>query len=335
MWQVLGQDRAVRLLQNSIDAGRVSHAYLFSGPRHVGKSTLARELAKALNCQQPDRPCGACRSCRKIDSAIHPDVQVISLEDGARNISIDAVRALQESVALRPFEGSAKVYILEEAERLSEAAANSLLKTLEEPPPSVVMVLTTRNSATLLPTIVSRCQQLELRPAPVEVLKEALIAQHGVDPERARLVAALAEGRLGWAIQAASDDGLLERRAELIGRLRDIPAAGRVAQFAYAAELATLHSKDGEGARTVLETWQSWWRDLLLYRVGLRELVINVDLRDRLAEDALCYPTEVLGRMVQAIQETISLLAQNVNARLALEVLMLRLPRGSRIGSLR
>lgn len=333
MWQVLGHDKAVRLLQNSIDAGRVSHAYLLSGPRNTGKSTLAREFAKALNCRESDRPCGACRSCRKIDGMAHPDVQVLSLEEGARNISIDAVRELQGGVSLRPFEGSHKVYILEEAERLSEAAANSLLKTLEEPPPSVVLVLTTTNIATLLPTIVSRCQQVELRPVPVSIIEDSLVKQNGVEPARARLLAALSRGRMGWAVRAASDAELLPRREQLLQRLTALPRENRVARFAYAAELATLHGRDAEDARGVLETWQSWWRDLLLYRIGLAHLVVNVDFRDRLATEAQRYPVGALGRMVETIQQTITLLSQNVNARLALEVLMIRLPQGSQRGS--
>jgi DNA polymerase III subunit delta' len=334
MWQVLGHDRAVRLLRNSIDTGRVSHAYLLSGPKHVGKLTLALELAKALNCREPDRPCGACRSCRKIAGMVHPDVRVIGPGEGAKNIGIEAVRELQDRVALRPFEGSRKVYILKEAERLSEAAANSLLKTLEEPPPSVVMVLTTLNSATLLPTIVSRCQQVELRPVPASVVEGALLKRYQVEPERARLLTALARGRIGWAIRAASDAELVTKRAELLERLVALPKADLVARFAYAAELATLHGRDAEGARGVLETWQSWWRDLLLYRVGLAELIVNVDFRDRVAGEARRYPVEALGRTVELLQRTITLLAQNVNARLALEVLMLRLPRGSQIGSI-
>jgi DNA polymerase III subunit delta' len=333
MRQVLGHDKAVRLLQKSIDAGRVSHAYLFSGPRHVGKSMLARELAKALNCREPERPCGICRSCRKIDGMVHPDVQVINPGDGARNIGIEAVRDLQERVALRPFEGTHKVYIVEEAERLSEAAANALLKTLEEPPPSVVLVLTTLNSATLLPTIVSRCQQVDLRPVPAGVVEGLLLDRYQLEPERARLLTALARGRIGWAIRAASDAELVTRRAELLERLVALPKADLVARFAYAAELATLHGRDAESARGVLETWQSWWRDLLLYRVGLARLVVNVDFRERVSAEARRYPVEVLGRMVELLQRTIALLAQNVNARLALEVLMLRLPRGSQIGS--
>ena len=327
MWQVTGHERAVHLLRNSIDSGRVSHAYLFSGPRHVGKVTLALELARALNCQETGAPCGHCLSCRKVEKGVHPDVQLLALEEGSKNIGIDAVRKLQESVALRPAEGRKKVYIIEEAERLSEAAANCLLKTLEEPPPSVVMVLTTQDATMLLPTIVSRCQRIDLGPVPVAEIESALVGHRGLQPEQARTLAALARGGIGWALRVASNPKALERRGEQMDKLISLSRAGRVARLGYAAELATLYGRDPEAARGALEMWQSWWRDLLLTRLGLARMVVNVDQGERLEAEALRHSVETLGRMVMAIQDTISMLAQNVNARLALEVLMLRLPR--------
>ena len=329
MWQVIGHQRPVRLLQNSIEANRVSHAYLLSGPRQVGKLTLAREFAKALNCLEPDPPCGQCRSCRKIERGLHPDVQAIELEEGSKNISIDAVRRIQDGVALRPAEGRVKVYIIEEAERLSEPAANSLLKTLEEPPPSVVMVLTTLDANMLLPTLVSRCQQVDLLPVPAEAVEAAVRQRLGGDADRARLIAAIARGKVGWALEAARNPATLNRRAELMDRLIALPEANRVTRFAFAAELATIYSRDPEAAKGILESWQSWWRDLMLSRLGMEDLVVNADLRDHLRARARHYSVESLGRMVKSVQETISLLAQNVNARLALEVLVLDLPRGT------
>lgn len=326
MWQVVGHDRAVHLIRNSVDTNRVSHAYLLSGPRHVGKSTLAGDLARALNCLEPDRPCGRCRSCRKIEGSIHPDVQLLELEEGAKSISIDAVRRLQDGVALRPFEGRVKVYIIEEAERLSEPAANALLKTLEEPPASVVMVLTTLDPTLLLPTLVSRCQQVDLRPVPAATVEAALIQRHEMPPQQARLLAALSRGRVGWALRAASDPKVLERRKENLERLAALPSTRRVARLAFAGELATLYGRDPERARGTLETWQWWWRDLLLSRLGLSEMVVNVDFRERLVAEAREYSLETLGQMARGVQETISLLAQNVNARLAIEVLLLSVP---------
>lgn len=327
MWQIIGHDRPVHLLQKSVESGRVSHAYLFSGPRHVGKLTLALELAKALNCQERDRPCGRCRSCQKIERGVHPDVQVVDLEEGAKNIGIEVVRGIQDGVALRPSEGQAKLYIFVEVERLSEAAANALLKTLEEPPPSVVMVLTALDPSALLPTMVSRCQQVDLLPVPTRIIEEELRRRTGMAAEEARLLASLSRGRVGWALRAIANGSVLRRRAAALERLAALPGASRVDRLSYAAELASLWGRDLEAAQELLESWQSWWRDLLLCRLGLGDRVTNLDMRERLEAEAGRYSAESLGRMVKAIQETASLLAQNVNTRLALEVLLLEVPR--------
>ncbi len=330
MWQIVGHDRVIRLIQKSIEANRISHAYLLSGPRQVGKFTFAREFAKALNCLEPGSPCGRCRSCQKIDRGVHPDVQVIDLEDGSKSISIEAIRRIQEGVALRPAEGRTKVYILLDVERLSEPAANALLKTLEEPPPSVVLVLTTLDASMLLPTLVSRCQQVELLPVPKQEIERTLVQAHGVPADRARLVATLAGGRVGWALQTISNPAMLDKRRELLNRLADFPATDLITRFSFAEELASIYSRDPEEVRTVLDSWKFWWRDLLLTRLGLRDLVVNVDLEEKLINACRDYSIETLSRMVGAIQETISMLSQNVNPRLSLEVLVLNVPRGSK-----
>ena len=126
----------------------------------------------------------------------------------------------------------------------------------------------------------------------------------------------------------ASNPVLMDRRLELRNRLADLPAADRVSRFAFAAELANLYSREPEVVRDILETWQFWWRDLLMCRLGLRDLVINVDLEDRIDKISSSYPVEKLGSMVSAIQATISMLSQNINPRLSLEVLMLNVPGG-------
>ena len=150
MWSVIGQTRAVSLLQRSLERGSLAHAYLFVGPAHVGKMTLALNLAQALNCAAAEPPCGQCLSCQKIASAKHADVQIVGLNrDGDSDeprpraeISIDQIRQVQHSASLPPFEGRHKVFIIDGAELLSTEAANCLLKTLEEPVGKVIFLLT-------------------------------------------------------------------------------------------------------------------------------------------------------------------------------------------------
>ncbi len=206
MWQVVGQAKAVNLLQRSLENGRLAHAYLFVGPRHVGKMTLALNLAQALNCQEEERPCGSCRSCSRIALGHHPDVQVLGRNHSAdapkKEIGIDQMREIQHAASLRPYEGSYRVFIIDGAEHLSEEAANSLLKTLEEPAADVVFLLLTTDEGLLPSTIVSRCQKIELPPIPTKTIEQALIEHWGATEERARGLARMCHGGLGWAISA-------------------------------------------------------------------------------------------------------------------------------------
>ncbi|HEX78942.1 MAG TPA: AAA family ATPase, partial [Dehalococcoidia bacterium] len=210
MWRVIGQERAVTMLQQSLEKGNMAHAYLFTGPRCVGKTTLALELAKALNCEADEPPCGECGSCRKIDRRQHADVQVIGLnsdndaneEKQQTEISIERIRRLQHSASLPPFEGRCRVFIIDGAEFLSIEAANCLLKTLEEPEEKVVFVMLTAKRSFIPETVISRCQWLKLAPVSAWEIEKELNERWGVEPQKARLLARLCRGCIGWAISA-------------------------------------------------------------------------------------------------------------------------------------
>src|SRR5579859_3273957 len=202
MWNVLGHDRTVRLLQRALERNTMPHALLFVGPSGIGKTHLARELAKALNCVGEDSPCQRCVHCRQIDADSHPDVTLVERPDGKESIAILQVRELRETSSLRPFQGKQKVYVIAGAESLTAQAADALLKTLEEPQRQVTIVLTALDSSALPETIVSRCRVMALQPVETPQLVEALKARK-LEQTTAENIARLAQGNVGWALQAA------------------------------------------------------------------------------------------------------------------------------------
>ncbi len=336
MWQVVGQDRTLLLLQRSLEKGAIAHAYLFTGPPHVGKMTLALNLAQALNCEASEPPCGDCSSCQRIGSAKHADVQIIGLTSAGNTgeaktrteISINQIRQVQHQANLPPFEGKCKVFIIDGAEHLSIEAANCLLKTLEEPVGRVVFILLTANDSLLPATVISRCQRLELLPIATGEVETALSGCWGIEPQKAKLLARLCHGCFGWALSAALDDSLLEQRSERLDRLLDIIIGDYEERFTYAAELADQFSRRRGLVWEILDLWLDFWRDLLLVKVGFGEAITNVDLEAKLADLARDFSLVEIRAVISSLQAAGDELQQNANPRLVLEVLMLGMPRG-------
>ena len=322
MWQVVGHKQAVDQLKGALASGRVAHAYLLTGPPQIGKRSLALDFAQALNCLNEEKPCGQCLACSKIAHGNHPDVQVIEGEGGT--IKIDQMRTLRREAALFPLEGRWKIYIIRQMEQATTEAANCLLKTLEEPPPHVVLMLTASEAEALLPTIVSRCQVINLRPLATETVQRSLQERWGVDVERARLLARLSGGRLGWAVVASQNDAILSRREKYLDQMMKLMGQGRVERMEYVQQL----SHDPEALRELLQLWLSWWRDLLLTASGSSAEIINIDREDTLRAQAERYSVDQVRDFVEALRAAAWRLEHNANTRLTLEVLMLSLPTG-------
>jgi DNA polymerase-3 subunit delta' len=318
--QIVGHRWAVDLFKRQVATARVPHALLLTGPLNVGKSTLARYFAQYLNCRGEDRPCGRCVSCFKVVSGNHPDVRI--WDDDTETIKIDEIRALQHELSLSRYEGQYRVAILCNFERATLSAANALLKTLEEPAPQVVLILTASDSGVLLPTIVSRCQGLALRALPTPDVIEALQRRWQATPEQAEVLAQLAAGRLGWAVRALEDKSVLERRQQYLNDLLDLLRMSRSDRLNYAAEL----SRDSALLRETLLGWLTIWRDMLLLQSGSQTKILNLDWQETLqnlaGQSTLTQVEEMVTRLRAALENT----GYNVNPRLNLETVLLKIP---------
>jgi DNA polymerase-3 subunit delta' len=327
MWDIIGHRQIITLLENSLQQGSLAHAYLFTGPRHIGKRTLANGLAQAVNCDSAKPPCNACTSCQRIAKGKHADVQVIDLvSEEKRDIGIEQIHEMQTAAHLPPYEGKHRVFIINNVERLSQEAANSLLKTLEEPLPRVLMILLCSKESALLPTILSRCQRLELKPLSRAFLQDALVKSYGMEPDKAQLLSRLSGGCPGWAIQAMSDEKLLWARDERLGVLEDVITSGALKRLAYAGELAASFGKNRERVTEILAFWVQWWHDILLIKSGNCRLLMNIDHQDLLRRQASALNLRQIVDFIRCLQSTSRYLEQNANPRLALELLMLRMP---------
>ncbi len=328
-WGVVGHEHSIDMLRRALATQQVRHAYLFTGPQHIGKALLTQRFAQTLLCTggpdahvAPLDPCNTCLSCRKVLHGNHPDIHIVTRVPDKQFILIEQVRALQSDSSRRTLEGRRNIFIILDAHEMNPQAANCLLKTLEEPEPDVILLLTVPDAGLLLPTILSRVQQIPMQLLTTVQVKTALEQRWEVEPKEAELISALAAGRMGWAVQAVEDDDMLTERRAQLELLTKVPSLSRVQRF----EMAQRLSADAEKVQAILELWLLWWRDIVLAANACLNLTVNVDMRDLLETQAAKIGTTVAERMVRTILQTMESLDQNVNARLALEVLMLDVP---------
>lgn len=331
---VVGHQWAVELLRNSIKHDRLRHAYLFVGAAQLGKSTLARHFAQSLLCAKADagRACGACRSCRLQEAGSHPDFILAPPTDrqGQPDRENGLHRAEQAADIIRqallhPMEARYKVFLIQDAHRAHTSFSNKLLKTLEEPPPHAVLCLTAQDRSALLPTIVSRCQVLALRPLGARMMEEVLRDRWGAAPQQAALLARLANGCLGWAVDQLSQTEPLAERSERLAELQELSRSSRVARLAFAQKLAAARNQTR--LFSLLGLWTGWWRDVMLAQSGCLAQCANVDMLDTLSDSAGDYRRDDVQAYLRTLSRIEGYLRHTVNTGLALDVLLLQMPR--------
>jgi len=311
--EIIGQEKAKQFFRRVMSAERIPHAYLFTGIAGSGKTSTATALSMVLNCQRPTdiEACGTCPPCRQMAGGNFPDF--ISVKPDGQNIKIEQIRELNRRLSFAPVSARYRVCVIQQAEAMTSEAANSFLKTLEEPPPGNILVLNAVEPLNLLPTIVSRCQRIPFQPLPVEAMIDWLVREKGLDRQRATIAARASGGSLGRALRM-SEDLFFEKRDAWISGLLRLPRLSKGDALEMAMESATKEKRGLDNAETgepglleMLALWGSWYRDLLIFKVGGTEhLITNIDFRDQLKN---------LSRNVTIENLTASLLAVDLAVR--------------------
>ncbi|MFL2627127.1 MAG: ATP-binding protein [Dehalococcoidia bacterium] len=323
MWKFEGQDHIYKLIQNSMSKTRINHAYLLLGPEHIGKSTLSLEITKFIHCSEKSKPCQKCPQCLRVNEKTHPDVVLVGN-------TIGEVRDIQEQVSLSPFFSTSKTFIILNGENLTIEASNALLKILEEPPNNVTFLICATDEQYLPTTIVSRCQNLELYPLPVERIHDYLIRYFDISndegKEEAKLISKLSKGRLGWAITAYTDTNFLQTRNHDISLFNDIVNGDMADRFLLSQQLSNNFNKNKNSIFTTLETWLGYLRDVMLIKTNSKELIVNIDYEEKLIELGNKFELKKIIESIKVIDKASKNLNKNGNPRITLDNLLIQFP---------
>lgn len=318
---IIGHDRVKEHLQKAIEYHKVSHAYILSGEEGMGRKTLAKAFAMTLLCERSDKePCMECHACKQILSGNHPDVLWVTHEKPS-SIGVDDIRTqINDTISIKPYSSSYKLYLVDEAEKMTVQAQNALLKTIEEPPAYAVIVLMTTNQETFLPTILSRCIQLKLRPLKNYVVSDYLMKTLGVPEEKANIYAAFARGNLGKAIQISTSEEFSLLFHQVLTLLKNI----KEMDIAMLLDSIRKLQEDHLDLKECLDFMQLWYRDILMFKVT-KDINTLIFKEEYSVVSGLCQKSsyEGLETILNAIEKAKARLDANVNTDLALELMLL------------
>lgn len=332
---IVGQKQLVDNLRGALKFHKISHAYLIQGERLSGKKMIADIFARALQCEAEGSeeqgkipPCNQCRSCKQAMNRNHPDIIYVSHEK-PNVISVDNIRQqINGDIAIKPYSGERKIYIVDEAEKMNVQAQNALLKTLEEPPEYAVILLLATRAEAMLQTILSRCVVLNTRPVHEQPIKNFLMQKIKVPDYRAAICASFARGNVGRAMELASNEVFDNMKNSVIGVMKKIPEM-QINQIAAEIKKITEEKFDVED---YLDLCFIWYRDVLLYKAcGIhgdkKHIIFKEDMTD-IADAAKRYSYEGLERIIHSIDRARSRLKANVNFDLTMELMLLDMKAG-------
>lgn len=321
--EIVGHEQIKEHMQAAIRDKKPFHAYLFQGEEGVGKEALARTFAAGLQCQSEsaDKPCKECVSCRQMESGNQPDVIWVTREKAS--LGVDEIREqLCNTMDIKPFSSPYKIYLVPEAEKMTEAAQNALLKTIEEPPQYGIVILMTSNISALLPTIQSRCLTMEFRPLSTVVV-ESYVKEHCQVPDyQARASAAFAQGNLGKAMRYAKSEDFIERKDHIISLLRHVEQMDLSEMLAVIKDLGTRKDE----VRDYIDLMVLWYRDVLLFKAtkDINQLLFQ-DEASYISREASHRSYEKIEEILQAFEKAKVRLRANVNFDITMELMLLAL----------
>jgi DNA polymerase-3 subunit delta' len=316
---ICGHGKQIAQLQSSMTQNRIPHAFLFYGMEGIGKRTTALTFAKALNCRENNHDaCDACPSCRKADHNNHIDI--ITIEAEGQFIKIQTIRDLQGRMKFKPSEGKKRVCIIDDADRMNDAAANALLKTLEEPPLSNIIILVSGRPFQLPATILSRCQRIRFSPLAEEAVASFLQRRLSLEAQEAQLLAASSGGSIARALEMHSGS-YLSRRQEMMEMIADV----RMQDPLMRLSRISLFGQDRDEIMERLDILRLCYRDALVYKeTGKSDGLINQDRTDIISSFAGRMPVKDIISNIKTINRAIRALEQHADKTLTLEVMMFR-----------
>ncbi len=324
-WDLIGHEWAVQLLRGHILKNSLRHAYLITGPKGIGKANLAIRFIQALNCPKRDatgNPCLVCPTCKRVYRLEHPDLFPISVGEENKQIKVDQIRELIHNISLSPYESNRRFGLLLDFEHANQNAQNSLLKTLEEPPGSVILILTAITPDALLETITSRCEEIKLNTVPINVTSQGLQDLYNISHDEALFLAHVSGGKPDIALMMHETPEILERRTQLLDEHLEILASNSVQRFAYADQL----SEDTRKVRELLDIWISIWQDIL-HQTNYSTIPLqNIDRKEDIQHILDQVDRTTARNSLAQFRRAHQLLAENANLKLTLEDLLLGLP---------